>query len=70
MASLKFKYDDPIGLVAGSVVMEMVAGLCVGLRFYLKYTKRSKLIMSDWLILAALILGTGLTAMELYGKFL
>ncbi|KAK3361888.1 hypothetical protein B0T24DRAFT_724336 [Lasiosphaeria ovina] len=61
-------YDDPAGLIAASVIMELLAVACVSLRFYSRSWKGQVFIASDWVILVALIFATGLTAMEIYGK--
>jgi hypothetical protein len=61
-------YDNPGGLIVGSVVMEIVAAVCVGLRFYSRHWRKALIIVADWLVLAACICGMGLTAMEIYGK--
>ncbi|KAI1630546.1 hypothetical protein F4809DRAFT_636478 [Biscogniauxia mediterranea] len=60
-------YDNPGGLIAGSVIMEFVSALCVGLRLYLRKRKQQKMIVSDWLILVSFIFATGLTIVEIYG---
>jgi len=62
-------YDNPAGLVAGTVVMQVVSTLCVGLRFYSRRWKRQTYIASDWLILVAWIFGLGLSVLMLYGEF-
>ncbi|KAK0714039.1 hypothetical protein B0T26DRAFT_628011, partial [Lasiosphaeria miniovina] len=59
-------YDDPAGLIAASVIMELLAVACVSLRFYSRSWKGQVFIASDWVILVALIFATGLTAMEIY----
>ncbi|OTA82014.1 hypothetical protein M434DRAFT_85029 [Hypoxylon sp. CO27-5] len=61
------RYDKPASLIVGAVVMEAVAALCVGLRFFSRRWKRQRIIISDWLILAAFTFGTGLTVLEIYG---
>ncbi|KAI4861914.1 hypothetical protein F4820DRAFT_431981 [Hypoxylon rubiginosum] len=63
----KFRYDDPAGLIAGSVVLELLAIFCVGLRFYSRRWKGQHILTSDWLILIAFIIGTGMTVVEIYG---
>ncbi|KAK4170120.1 hypothetical protein QBC43DRAFT_679 [Cladorrhinum sp. PSN259] len=60
-------YDDPAAIVAGTVVMQVVSTLCVGLRFYSRRWKHQSCIVSDWLILAAWVFGTGLSFLMLYG---
>lgn len=63
-----FAYDDPAGIIAGFVVLEILTILCVALRFYSRGWKGQRIITSDWLILAAFIIGTGLTVLEIYGN--
>lgn len=63
-------YDSPGGIIAASVVTEILALAAVGLRFYSRRWKRQKYIVSDWLILVALVVGTGLAVMEIYGVFI
>ncbi|KAK3994927.1 hypothetical protein QBC44DRAFT_321536 [Cladorrhinum sp. PSN332] len=60
-------YDNPAGIVAGTVVMQVTSTLCVGLRFYSRRWKHQAYIASDWLILAAWIFGLGLSILMLYG---
>lgn len=61
-------YDNPGGLIAGSVIMWILTFLCVGLRFGHKLRDNQKYHASDWLILTAWVFGTGLTVLEIYGK--
>lgn len=61
------RYEDPAGLVAGTVIMQVVSLAAVGLRFYSRRWKRQRYIVSDWLILVALVFGIGLSVIELYG---
>jgi hypothetical protein len=63
-------YDDPAAIVAGTVVMQVVSTLCVGLRFYSRRWKHQSCIVSDWLILAAWVFGTGLSILMIYGSLL
>ncbi|KAI1093973.1 hypothetical protein F5B19DRAFT_491014 [Rostrohypoxylon terebratum] len=63
----KLRYDNPGGLIAGSVILELIAVLAVGLRFYTRWWKRQRVLVSDWLILVASILATGMTVIEIYG---
>ncbi|RYC57229.1 hypothetical protein CHU98_g8984 [Xylaria longipes] len=60
-------YANPAGLIAGCVVLEVVAGVSVALRFITRRWKQQKVIHSDWLVLVAFIFGTGLTVLEIYG---
>ena len=52
-------YDNPGGLIAGTVVMWLMTVLSVGLRIGSKIRERQKLLASDWLIIAGWIFGTG-----------
>ncbi|KAK4143923.1 uncharacterized protein C8A04DRAFT_28265 [Dichotomopilus funicola] len=61
------RYDDPAGLVAGTVILQAISITCVGLRFYTKRWKRQEYLVSDWLILSALIFGIGLSVIQIYG---
>jgi len=63
----KVRYDNPAGLIASSVVLEVVVTFCVGLRFYSRRWKRQRVLISDWLVLAAFVFGTALTVVEIYG---
>ncbi|KAL1867924.1 hypothetical protein Daus18300_006199 [Diaporthe australafricana] len=60
-------YDNPGGVIAGSVIMWILTVLCVGLRFGHKLRDNQKYHASDWLILTAWVFGTGLTVLEIYG---
>ncbi|ORY56971.1 uncharacterized protein BCR38DRAFT_528345 [Pseudomassariella vexata] len=60
-------YENPTGLIAGSVVMWCITVFCVGLRFGNKIRERQSFLASDWLILAGWVFGTGLTVLEIYG---
>lgn len=60
-------YTNPSSLLIGTVVLEALAVTLVALRFYTRYWKRTPPLVSDWLILVALVFGTGLTALEIYG---
>ncbi|KAL2272311.1 hypothetical protein FJTKL_06956 [Diaporthe vaccinii] len=60
-------YDNPGGLISGSVIMWIMTVLCVGLRFGHKLRDHQRFFASDWLILAAWLFGTGLTVLEIYG---
>lgn len=62
-------YDNPGGLIAGTVVMWLMTVLSVGLRIGSKIRERQKLLASDWLIIAGWIFGTGLAVLEIYGQF-
>jgi hypothetical protein len=60
-------YDNPAGMIAAAVILEIVTIVCIALRFYTRWWKKSQVFTSDWLILAAFICGTGLTVMQIYG---
>ncbi|KAM7213895.1 hypothetical protein V8F06_010714 [Rhypophila decipiens] len=60
-------YSNPGGIIAATVVIQVIALLAVGLRFYSRRCKRQQFIVSDWLIILALIIGAGLAAIEIYG---
>jgi hypothetical protein len=62
------RYDNPVGLIVGTAVLQILAALSVGLRFYTRRWKEQNIIASDWLILVAFIFGAGLTALEFYGE--
>jgi len=61
-------YEDPAGLIAGSVVLWVAATSCVALRCGNKVRERQKFVTSDWLVMAAWVFGTGLTVLEIYGE--
>ena len=58
------RHNSPASIIAASVILEVIAVVCVTLRIYTRYWKR---LVSDWIILAAFVLATGLTVTELYG---
>ncbi|KAI9666005.1 MAG: hypothetical protein M1821_003940 [Bathelium mastoideum] len=60
-------YDNPGGIIAASIILELIAVTCVGLRFLARRKKGVTPITSDWLILSGLVGATGLTVMEIYG---
>ncbi|KAJ2981941.1 hypothetical protein NUW58_g6557 [Xylaria curta] len=60
------RYDTPASLIAGTVVLWVLATAALALRFYSRLWKGQKFITSDWLILVTAIFGTGLTVLELY----
>lgn len=61
-------YDNPTGILVGTVVLEVVAVTCVTLRFYQRCWQNVRCLASDWVILVALVFGTGLSVMEIYGE--
>ena len=60
-------YNSPKGIIAASVILELLAVSCVGLRLLARRKRKAPLIVSNWLILASLICATGLTVTEIYG---
>ncbi|KAI1120386.1 hypothetical protein F5Y10DRAFT_127508 [Nemania abortiva] len=60
------RYDNPVGLIVGAAILQVLAALSVGLRFYTRRWKQQKIIISDWLVTVAFIFGLGLTALEFY----
>ncbi|OTA99108.1 hypothetical protein M426DRAFT_95697 [Hypoxylon sp. CI-4A] len=63
----ELRYDNPGGIIAGAVILEVLAILSVGLRFYTRRWKHQSVLVTDWLILAAFVFATGLTVIEIYG---
>jgi hypothetical protein len=63
-------YDNPSGLIAASLMLELLAVTCVGLRFLSRYRLKGGILISDWLILAAAVFATGLTVLEIYGRWI
>lgn len=61
-------YNSPGGIIAAAVITQVLAVSAVGLRFYSRRQNGQKFITSDWLILAALLIGAGLAVMEIYGQ--
>ncbi len=61
------EYDNPKGIIAGAVLMQVMVVLCVSMRFYTRRWQKSQIMISDWLILAAATCGAGLTVIEIYG---
>jgi hypothetical protein len=62
------KYDNGGGIIAASVILEIIVLVCVGLRFYTRIWRKTSFIASDWLLLVATILATGLTVLQIYGE--
>lgn len=60
-------YDNPAGLIAMSVILEVLALASVGLRFLARRKKRAPALTDDWLILAAMIVATGSISIEIRG---
>ncbi|KAI1268770.1 hypothetical protein F5Y18DRAFT_422995 [Xylariaceae sp. FL1019] len=61
------RYDNPVGIAVGTVVMQLVSSICVGIRFYMRRMRKQSILVSDWLILTTLVLATALTISELVG---
>lgn len=60
-------YDNPAAIVAAAVILQTLTTACVALRFYSRRWKQQPHIISDWLILAAWVFGTGISVEILYG---
>ncbi|KAI8958939.1 hypothetical protein F5Y11DRAFT_334627 [Daldinia sp. FL1419] len=60
-------YNNPGGLIAGSVILAVASTFVVGLRFHAKKWRGHPILISDWLILAALVFGIALAVLEIYG---
>jgi hypothetical protein len=61
-------YDNSAGIIAASVILEVLTLACVALRLYTRWWKPSRVLTSDWIILAAFVCGSGLTVMQIYGR--
>lgn len=61
-------YDNPRGIIAATVILQLISLTCVGLRLYSGHRRRIPIGASDWLIIAASICAIGLSAMEIYGE--
>lgn len=61
-------YNNPKGLIAESVILELLAATCVGLRFLSRRKRRVSFAADDWLMVVALIGATGLTVMQIWGR--
>lgn len=62
------KYNNGGAIIATSVILETMVLVCVGLRFYTRIWKKTSFFASDWLLLVATILATGLTVLQIYGE--
>lgn len=63
-------YEDPTGLIAGTVVMQVFSTAAVGLRLCSRRGKgQMNWAASEWLIICAWIFGLGLSIMEIYGQY-
>ncbi|KAF2826768.1 hypothetical protein CC86DRAFT_416502 [Ophiobolus disseminans] len=60
-------YDNPDGIIAAAVILEVLTAICVALRLYTRWWKKSKILTAGWLVAAAFVCGTGLTVMQIYG---
>ena len=60
-------YNNPGGIVAASVILEIIAVGCVCLRLMAVKRVGMSFSVSDYLIVSALVCATGLTVMEIYG---
>ncbi|KAF2709231.1 hypothetical protein K504DRAFT_406182 [Pleomassaria siparia CBS 279.74] len=60
-------YHSRGGIVAGTLALQSISSVCVGLRFYTRFWRVQSILASDWLVLAAFVCGTGLGVMEIYG---
>jgi hypothetical protein len=60
-------YDNPHGLIAAAVVVQTLVLIMIGSRFVSHRKRGLSLSTSDWLIIAAGVLSTGLTIEQIYG---
>ncbi|KAL9057050.1 MAG: hypothetical protein Q9162_002598 [Coniocarpon cinnabarinum] len=60
-------YNNPKGIIAASVILELISSSCVVARFLARRKQKPFFGIDDWLILASLIGATGLAVMEIYG---
>ena len=58
-------YKNRSGAIAAVTIVESIVTTCVVLRFWNRHRQRSKILLSDWLILPAYICGLGLTILEI-----
>lgn len=63
-------YDSPHGLIAAAAIVQAMVYIVVALRFRTCYKHGRKYHTSDWLILLAAFLSTGLTIIQIYGTVL
>lgn len=61
-------YRSRGGVIASTIVVQLISSICIGLRFYTRFWKRQDILVSDWLVLGAFVCATGLSAMEIYGN--
>ena len=62
-------YDNPKGIIAAAAIVQAIVYIAVALRFKAHYKCGGKYHASDWLILLAAFLSTGLSIIQTYGKF-
>ncbi|KAI0505908.1 hypothetical protein F5B22DRAFT_660959 [Xylaria bambusicola] len=60
-------YEDPAGLIAGSVILWLLSTSSLVLRCVNRIRAHQSYLVSDWLIIAGWVFGTGLTVLEIYG---
>lgn len=60
-------YDSPHGLIAAAAIVQAIVYTVVALRFEGRYRHGRKFHASDWLILLAAVLSTGLSVIQIYG---
>lgn len=63
-------YDNPSGIIAAAIVLQLIATTAVALRFYSTYKKKPPWEASEWLILGAWFSSLSLVGMEIYGKLI
>lgn len=60
-------YRSRSGVIVSTIALQLISSLCIGLRFYTRFWKRQAILVSDWLVLAAFVCGSGLSVLEIYG---
>jgi hypothetical protein len=63
-------YDSPHGLIAAAVIVQMLVLVMLASRFVSHRKRGLTLHTSDWLIIAAGVLTTGLAIEQIYGMSL
>ncbi|KAF2008699.1 hypothetical protein BU24DRAFT_497874 [Aaosphaeria arxii CBS 175.79] len=61
-------YDNPPGLIAAAAIVQTIVYVVVALRFQTRHKHGRKYHPSDWLILLAAFLSTGLSIIQIYGS--
>ena len=61
-------YTNVQGLIAMSIVLNLLSLTSVALRFLSRRKRKAVLATDDWLVFAAAIGATGLSVMEIYGN--